>query len=187
MTPVRVVRPRVSYADLQQAPEDGRRYELYDGEVFVVPAPIPRHQLAVQNLVDRFRSYQQLYGGLVLASPIDIVFSEFDVVQPDVVFFSRERARLVDPDRAIRDAPDLAVEVLSPSTAATDRGKKMQMLARYGVLEYWLVDPLARTLEIYTLSADAYALERIVSEGDLARSRILSALSFPAREIFGDW
>jgi len=177
----------VSYADLQQAPEDGRRYELYDGEVFVVPAPMPRHQLAVQNLVDRLRSYQQSHGGLVLASPIDIVFSEFDVVQPDVVFFIRERADRVDPDRAIRDAPDLAVEVLSPSTAATDRGNKMRMLARYGVPEYWLVDPLARTLEIYGLSAGAYALEQIASDDDIARSRILSELAFPGREIFGDW
>src|SRR5437667_11846434 len=100
MTPVRAVGPRVSYADLQQAPEDGRRYELYDGEVFVVPAPIPRHQLAVQNLVDRFRSYQQLYGRLVLASPIDIGLSESDVVHPDVVCCSRGRARLVARHRA---------------------------------------------------------------------------------------
>ena len=187
MTPVRVVRPRVSYTDLQQAPEDGRRYELYDGEVFVVPAPIPRHQLAVQNLEDRLRSYQRSYGGLVLVSPIDIVFSEFDVVQPDVVFFSRDHVHLVDPDRPIRDAPDLAVEVLSPSTAVTDRGKKMQMLARYSVPEYWLVDGVARTLEIYRLSAGSYTLEQIASEGDVARSPILPDLSFPAREIFGDW
>ena len=187
MTPVRVVRPRVSYTDLQQAPEDGRRYELYDGEAFVVPAPIPRHQLAVQNLEALLRLYRQSHGGLVLASPIDIVFSEFDVVQPDVVFFSRDRAHLVDPDRPIRDAPDLAVEVLSPSTAATDRGKKMQMLARYGVREYWLVDPRARTLEIHRLSAETYVLEQIASEGDIARSSILPDLSFPAREIFGDW
>jgi Uma2 family endonuclease len=177
----------VSYADLQQAPEDGRRYELYNGEVFVVPAPIPRHQRVVQNLEVRLLSYVQSRGGLVLASPIDIVFSEFDVVQPDIVFFCRDRVQLVDPDRAIRDAPDLGVEVLSPSTAATDRGKKMQMLARYGVPEYWLVDPLARTLEIYRLSADAYALEQIASEDDIARSQIIPDLSFPAREIFGYW
>ena len=187
MTPVSVVRPRVSYADLQQAPEDGRRYELYDGEVFVVPSPMPRHQLAVQNLEVRLLSYQHSHGGLVLVSPLDLVFSEFDVVQPDVVFFSRDRAHLVDPDRPIRDAPDLAVEVLSPSTAATDRGKKMQMLARYGVLEYWLSDPVARTLEIYRLFAEAYALEQIASDGDIARSAILPDLLFPAREIFGDW
>lgn len=187
MAPVRVMRPRVSYTDLQQAPDDGRRYELYDGEVLVVPAPVPRHQLAAQNVEDRLRSYQGSHGGLVFISPIDIVFSEFDVVQPDVVFFGHARSHLVEPDRAIRDAPDLAVEVLSPSTTATDRGKKMQMLARYGVAEYWLVDSRLRTLEIYRLAGEAYILEQVASDGDTARSLILPGLTFPAREIFGDW
>ena len=102
-------------------------------------------------------------------------------------FSSRDRVHLVDPDRPIRDGPDLAVEVLSPSTAATDRGKKMQTLARYGVPEYRLVDAVARTLEIYRLSAGSYTLEQIASEGDVARSPILPDLSFPAREMFGDW
>jgi Uma2 family endonuclease len=175
---VKVERPRVSYADLQRAPEDGRRYELYDGEVFVVPAPLPAHQLAVHRLADLLKTYRQTHGGLVFLSPIDIVFSEFDVVQPDVVFFKSGREHLVDLWEPIRSVPDLAAEVLSPSTAATDRGKKMQLLARYGVPEYWLVDPRAQTIDVYWLAGEAYVLAQSVSEGDVVQSTILPEFSF---------
>ena len=130
------VQPRVSYADLERTPEDGRRYELYDGEVYVVPAPMPRHQRVQMRLVEWFDHYAESVGGFAVDAPIDIVFSEYDVLQPDVVFFRPERAHLVDLDCVIRHVPDLCVEILSPSTEATDRGRKMQMLARYGVPEY---------------------------------------------------
>ena len=91
MAPVKVVQPRVSYADLERAPEDGRRYELYDGEVFVVPAPLPRHQISQQLVLEVLRNYAARHGGFAVDSPIDIVFSDYDVLQPDVVFFRRQR------------------------------------------------------------------------------------------------
>ena len=184
MPPVKLMRPRVSYADLERAPEDGRRYELYDGEVFVVPAPIPLHQLAVHQFADLLKAYAHKHGGLVFLSPIDIVFSEFDVLQPDVVFFERGRERLIDLWKPIRVAPDLAVEVLSPTTATTDRGKKMQMFARYGVREYWLVDPDARTIEVYWLAGDTYALAQTAAEAETVRSTILPEFSFIVGVLF---
>ena len=110
---MKIVRPRVSYADLEQAPEDGRRYELYDGEVFVVPAPIPRHQVVQQLIAEALHQYVSQHGGFSVPSPIDIVFSDYDVLQPDLVMFTVRRTNLVDLDRAIRDAPDLSVEILS--------------------------------------------------------------------------
>lgn len=173
MAPVRVVRPRVSFADLQQWPEDGRRYELYDGEVFVVPSPIPLHQLVVDRFADQLKAYRRMRGGLLFLSPIDIVFSEFDTAQPDIVFFEHSREHLIDLRKPIRVAPDLAVEVLSPSTAATDRGRKMQMFARYGVREYWLVDPDAKTIEVYWLADHAYVLAQSASDSETAQSTIL--------------
>jgi Uma2 family endonuclease len=142
MGAVERVQPRVSYADLERAPEDGRRYELYDGEVYVVPAPMPRHQRVQIRIVEWLDGYAASVGGLVVDAPIDIVFSEYDVLQPDVVFFGASRAHLVDLDRPIRHAPDLCIEILSPSTEATDRGRKLQMFARYAVPEYWIVDPV---------------------------------------------
>jgi len=184
MSPVSVVRPRVSYLDLERAPEDGRRYELYDGEVFVVPAPLPLHQLIVHRLADALETHRQEHGGLVFFSPLDIIFSEFDVAQPDIVFFERGRERLIDLRKPIRVSPDLAVEVLSPSTAATDRGKKMQLFARYGVREYWLVDPDARTLEVYRLEGDAYLLVQSAADSETAQSTILPEFAVSASALF---
>ena len=122
---------RVSFADLERAPEDGRRYELYDGEVCAVPAPIPLRQVVQHALTELLLERCRPHGGFAVSSPIDIVFSEHDVLQPDVVFFGPARAHLIDLHTAIRYAPDLCIEILSPSTAATDRGRKLQMFARY--------------------------------------------------------
>src|SRR6187401_453048 len=158
MCPVKAVRPRVSCADLERAPEEGRRYELYDGEVFVVPAPLPRHQVVQHLIADMLRDFAGEHGGFAVGSPIDIVFSDYDVLQPDVVFFTAARAHLVDLDRVVRDPPDLCVEVISPSTQDRDRGRKMQMFARFGVPEYWIVDPRLRRVEVSRLDREAYAL-----------------------------
>jgi Uma2 family endonuclease len=189
MSAVKAVHPRISYADLARMPEDGRRYELYDGEVFVVPAPFARHQVTQHRVVQALDAYAKQSGGFAVDSPIDIVFSEYDVLQPDVVFFTAARRQLIDLDRVIRDAPDLCVEVLSPSTASTDRGKKMQMFARYGVPEYWIVDPVATTIEIYELEAGRFELRRTISGDDAVTSRTLPGCSFVASSIFppGTW
>lgn len=184
MARVKMVQPRVSYADLERTPEDGRRYELYDGEVFVVPAPLPRHQVTQHLIAELLRTFAAQHGGFAVASPIDIVFSQYDVVQPDVVFFRRERRHLVNLDAAIRHAPDLCVEVLSGSTAATDRGRKMQMFARYRVPEYWIVDPHARAVEVYRLAEPGYELAAAIEESGTVCSPTIEGLQFSAAAIF---
>ena len=184
MAPVKVVRPRVSYADLERAPEDGRRYELYDGEVFVVPAPLLRHQIVQLRIAEMLDRYAVTNGGVAASSPIDIVFSDYDVLQPDVIYFSPDRANLVHLDRVIRDAPDLCVEVLSPSTAATDRGKKMQMFARYGVRAYWIVDPMEQSIEIYELGPAGYELRLTATGADAVSPAVMPGLIFTAGSLF---
>ena len=184
MSPMKAVRPRVSYADLERAPEDGRRYELYDGEVFVVPAPLPKHQIVQHTVTDLLRDYARDVGGFAVGSPIDIVFSEYDVLQPDVIYFSADRAHFVDVEHVIRHAPDLCVEVLSPSTEATDRGKKMQMFARYGVPEYWIVDTASETLEVYELRSGAYELVLTGRSDTTVSPASLPGHSFPAGSLF---
>jgi Uma2 family endonuclease len=120
----------------------------------------------------------------MVCSPIDIVFSEYDVLQPDVVFFGPARAHLVDLDRAIRHSPDLCVEILSPSTEATDRGRKLQMFARYGVPEYWIVDPIAGVVEVHRLEAGSYALAQRATGDDEVVSPFLPGAALRARTIF---
>lgn len=184
MAPVRVLKPRVGYTDLCQYPEDGRRYELYDGEVFVVPAPRPIHQIVADNLCGLLRLYAAAHGGLAITSPLDIVFSEYVVLQPDVVFFTAARRHLVQLDEAIRHAPDLLIEVLSPSTAETDRGKKMQMFARYRVPEYWIIEPAGRRVEIHVLVSGGYALVDEAAGDGVVQSGLFAGLRLPAAEIF---
>ena len=180
MAPMQDVQPRVGYADLERMPDDGRRYEIHGGELVVLPSPLPRHQLIVRILDD----YIARRGGLVLTAPLDIVLDEFDVVQPDVLFFRAERRRLVQPDAVTRHAPDIVVEVLSPSSTSTDRGRKRWLFARYGVPEYWIVDPVARQIEVHALEEGAYRETQVASGDETVQSVLLPDLTFDAARVF---
>src|SRR4051794_34991343 len=139
MTAMKAAHPRVSFADLEKWPKDGRRYELYDGEVYEVPSPFPLHQMVSAKLYLALAEYVREHGGIVLYAPLDIVLTDYDVVQPDLLLFTRERAHLVNARQVTRMPPDLAIEILSEGTAGNDRGRKMHLLARHGVRECWLV------------------------------------------------
>ena len=184
MRSMQLARPRWSFADLERMPDDGRRYELYDGELSEVPAPIPRHQRVGFSIAEVLKEHERAAGGLMFLSPIDIVLTEYDVVQPDIVFFTARRIGSIDMGHAIRIPPDLAVEVLSPSTVSTDRGKKQRLFARFGVREYWLVDPDEHTIERHVLAGGVYVLDAIVSARDVMTSRVLEGLQFQAARIF---
>ena len=165
MASMQAVQPRVGYADLERMPDDGRRYEIHGGELVVVPSP-------------------PVGGGTALVAPLDIVFDEFDVVQPDVLFLRAERVHLLQPDAVTRYAPDIVVEVLSPSTAAVDRGRKRRTFARYGVPEYWSVGPLARQIEVHVLDGGDYRATQVASGAATVRSAVLPDLAFEAARVF---
>ena len=165
MRRVEVVKPPISHADLQRMPDDGNRYELYDGELWVVPAPLPIHQIVAARLHVALLEHVRRHGGLTLFAPLDIVFSDYNVVQPDVIYFGPESVRRLDPRQVVRFPPDAAFEVLSPSTAGNDRGRKRQLMVRYGVPEYWILDPLAKTVELSRLTETGYGDPLTVSEG----------------------
>ena len=181
---MKAVDPRVTYAELEQWPDDGRRYELYGGEAIVVPAPLPIHQVVALRIYDVLKVYADKTGGLALCSPLDIVFSEYDVLQPDVVFFDVDRTRQIDLETAIRIVPTLVVEVLSRSTALRDRGRKRDIFARYGVPEYWIVDPPARTLEILHHSGTLFELVASFDTDSDVSAVTLPGLTFSLREVF---
>ena len=187
MAGMRAVDPRVTYAELCAWPDDGKWYELYDGEVIAVPAPNWGHQRVVTSLIELLKAYERDTGGGVVAAPFDIVLSQYDVLQPDVVYFTAAKRALIQPTEGAYIVPDLAVEVLSRSTARRDRGRKMELLARFGLPEYWLIEPFECTLEVFVRGESS----QLVESGAYDRqqeftSPTLATLRFPVARLFED-
>ena len=142
---------KVTYEDYVTLPDDGRRYEILDGELAVSPSPSSAHQRVSENLGGLLYTWVKTHRlGRIWRAPLDLILADTVVVQPDIMYVSPERASIVT-DRGIEGAPDLVVEILSRSTGRRDRGAKKRIYARHGVGRYWLVDPEACTLEIFAL------------------------------------
>ena len=147
---------KLTYEDYVGLPDDGRRYEILDGELEVSPAPAPRHQGVSGNLLVILHTHVQERGmGRVYHAPIDVILAPDSIVQPDLVFVAAGREALVT-ERAIEGPPDLAVEILSPWSDRRDRVAKAALYARYGIRHYWIPDPVARTLEVYEVKGTEY-------------------------------
>ena len=139
----------LTYRDYAALPEDGRRYELHDGLLRVTPAPSPQHQIIVANLLVQLRQHVKRRGlGEVLCAPLDVIFSDTTVLQPDLVWLEPSRVGAISR-RGIEQPPTLVIEILSPSTAGVDRGIKRTLYRRNRVTWLWLVDPDARAIEVY--------------------------------------
>ncbi len=148
----------LTYKDYEVLPADGRRYELHEGELSVTPAPSPQHQQILANLNEIVRQHVKSHDlGKVFFAPIDCILGETTVVQPDLVYLDNSRLSIVSA-RGLEGAPTLVVEILSPTTTLIDRSTKRQLYARYGVPDYWIVDPEARVIEAYGLSDGGYQL-----------------------------
>jgi Uma2 family endonuclease len=150
------VKNKLSYEDLREAPADGRRYELLDGELHVTPAPGTTHQRIVRDL--GFLLVEHFHGkrlGEVFLAPTDVILTDRDVVEPDLLVVTDPRQV---SERGIEGAPLLVVEVLSPSTRAIDRTVKAQRYSRLGVLHYWIVDPDEKRVECLRATSDTYEI-----------------------------
>jgi Uma2 family endonuclease len=145
-------RVRLTYRDILALPDDLLRHELIDGEHIVSPAPSTRHQRAIGNLYLHLRLYLGRNPlGEVLFAPFDVLFSEHDMVEPDLIYMSNECRRRHLNDKRLVGPPDIAVEVLSPSSHTLDGKRKLGLYERFAVPEYWLVDPEARTVRVHRL------------------------------------
>ena len=174
---------KLTLADYEKIPADGYRHEIIEGEEFVTPSPEVPHQRVSRNLESLLHvhvSRERL--GEVLAAPTDVVLSDTDVVVPDLVFVSAANAAIVTR-KNIQGAPDLVVEILSPSTASIDRGAKRVLYERAGVREYWIVDPDAKTLEIHEFGSPRRT--RVHKEGQSFTSALLPGLTIRLDELFG--
>lgn len=185
-----VVNPhiRFTYEDYKSLPESmEKRYELLDGDLTMVPAPTTRHQLVSRDLEFILHSFVRAHGlGTVLYSPIDVVFGEGagrEVAQPDIIFIGRARAAIIT-EAEIQGAPDLVVEVLSPGTEVRDRGYKRHLYGRYGVEEYWIVDPAAETVEVYRTIATAFDLALLCRISEPLVSPLFPGLTIDLHEVF---
>jgi Uma2 family endonuclease len=154
MTGVSVV---LTYEDYVALPNDGMRYEIHDGVLSVAPAPTFRHQQVLARLLGLVRAHVMANDlGEVVPAPITVVLADTTVVEPDIVYVAKERMSIVSARGTIDGAPTLAIEILSPSTARTDRQTKKQLFERYGVPYYWIVDPEACAIEVYRADGGTY-------------------------------
>lgn len=169
-------RIRLTYEAYVCLPEDGKRYEILDGELAAAPAPAPKHQIVSRNLEWVLHGHaRKNAAGNVFNAPIDVILSPDTIVQPDLLFIRAGREAIVT-ERAIEGAPDLVVEILSRSSARQDRVVKASLYARHGVTHYWLVDPEARTIELYELEGDAYRLIAKAASQETLRPSLFSGL-----------
>ena len=173
-----------TYEDYCATPED-KRYELLDGDLIMVAAPNLKHQTVQLELATQLRQFirDRALGKLFIA-PCDVVLSDTDVVQPDLLFVSRGREHLLSGGENVRGAPDLVVEILSPATADRDRGYKRELYGRHGVTEYWLVDPIAETVSIHRQRAGVLAATHTFGREETLRSPLLAGLALRLDDVF---
>ena len=172
-----------TYDDYLALPEgDPLRYEVIDGEVYMPPASNIRHQRVISNLHFHFRTF---LNGQPIGAPIDVILSlnPLQYVEPDLVFVSKERSSIVT-ERNIQGSPDIVVEILSEGTEKRDRREKFALYERFGVPEYWIVDPEKEAIQIFQISDGRYHAPLEFGKKDVLVSSLLPGLSIPLSEVF---
>jgi Uma2 family endonuclease len=176
--------PKITFAEFRQFPVDGKRYELVYGEVHVTPAPATRHQFTVQNLAGSLWPHVVKNNlGEVCTAPLDVRLGEDTALQPDLIFVSNARAGIIQ-ENWIEGAPDLVVEVLSPSTAAYDRATKVSVYAEAGVPEVWLIDSQAETVEVLKLQGKKYFVDATLAGDQILTSKLFPGWQLPLCDLF---
>lgn len=171
--------------DIWQTPDDGNRYEIIDGELYVSPPPVTEHQSASGGLHWRIAAFLDEHPiGKVWAAPIGVKLDTGTGVQPDLVYVSQERLRIVSA-RGIEGAPDLVVEILSPSTRRLDLGVKLRRYQAAGIPHYWVVDPRRRTITTYSLVDGTYELTGSHGPGSIFRPALFPGLAIPVDTLWG--
>ena len=180
---------KLTYDDYVLFPDDGKRHELIDGEHYVTPTPNWKHQAISMNLSALMWSYLQQHPiGRVYTAPLDVIFSDFDVVEPDVLYISSERRAQLEPSPWVKGAPDLVVEISSPSTRKRDETVKRRLYDRFGMTEYWVVDPELESIKVYRRAGDQYerAAELTLEHGHVLTTPLLPGLDMRLSTIFED-
>ena len=186
MKPAAASSVKFTYEDFVSFPDDGKRHEIIDGEHFVTPSPNAKHQAVALNLGGMLWIHLKEHPiGAVFVAPFDVIFSDLDVVEPDLLYISRERLGVLT-DKHVRGAPDLVVEILSPGTRKTDESIKRKLYERFDVREYWVVDPELDTIKIYRRVAEAFArvAELRAEASDALTTPLLPDFSVALADVF---
>jgi Uma2 family endonuclease len=182
-------RVKLTYDDFLLFPDDGKRHELIDGEHYVTPSPNIRHQTILGNLYFLIRTWLEQHPvGRAFMAPLDVVFTQFDVVEPDLLFVSRIRAADILTAKHVTGAPDIVVEIGSPSTRKRDETIKRRLYERSGVSEYWVVDPDLEVVRVYRNRDGRFdrPVELRADAGDVVASPHLDGLEMPVGRIFSE-
>ena len=161
------------------------RYEIDNGELVPMASPTVTHQRLTKKIASLLEAFVQAQDfGEVFLSPLDVIFGEHETSQPDVIFVAKANAQIVK-DRGIFGAPDLVVEVLSPSSTRRDRQEKSTKYLRFMVQEYWLVNPAERSIEVRVWREDHWAVHSLARETGKAESLVLPGFSVDLAQVFG--
>ena len=178
-----VTTPKLTYQDYANL-EGDERYELLDGELILVGSPNRDHQSVNLRLASRMLSFVDENDlGWVYGAPFDVLFTDTDVVQPDILFISREREHILTPAN-VQGAPDLIVEILSPSSSTRDWRAKRELYSVHGVREYWVVDPTNRIVSILLPQDGVLEIDQTHTEDETATSTVLEGFSVSLDTIF---
>lgn len=178
------VYPRLTVDDLDALPDDGNRYEIIEGELFVTRAPGLTHQAITSNIIFAFRTYlKQNSSGKIFPTP-GVIFSDFDAVIPDLVFITHERLDEIAENERLSGAPEIMIEILSPGSEnqKRDRQIKRQLYRKYGVKEYWIVDAEQSTVELYR--APKFNRAKILTMDEEIKTPLLPNFRCPVRDVF---
>jgi Uma2 family endonuclease len=172
-------------SDIWDAPDNDRRYEVIDGELHVSPPPDWMHQEQLSNLDFFVKNWVKTHHlGRIVNAPVGVVLDDENGLEPDLLFISHARAHIIHR-RGVFGAPDLVVEVLSPSTEARDRGLKLRRYAASGVTHYWILDTEGPRIEERVLEDDGYRLVCTAGPGEVFRPTLFPGLEIPLDEIAG--
>ena len=177
---------RITYEDFLELPDDGKQYELIEGELVLNPTPITRHQWIAGNIYHAFRNYLDEHDtGKAFMAPLDVVLAEDVVLEPDVMLIRHERSAIIG-EKNIQGAPNIVVEVLSDSTRKWDEVVKRKLYERYGVDEYWIVDPVIDVVKIYRRDDTSFvrAAEISTESGGEITSPILPGFALDVNLVF---
>ncbi len=173
-----------TYQDYLELPEDNDQYQVINGDLVMTPAPYTIHQRVSINIVDKLIQFLKSNPiGRILYAPVDVVLSETNVFQPDILFVANENSKIIT-EKNITGAPDLVIEILSPSTGYYDLTEKKDVYAEFGVKEYWIVDLKKQSIEFYTNETKKFKSEQRLETSGILKSRVLDSFEISLQKMF---